>query len=65
MPVGENLKQSDGGNNTGYFWLWYPQIREILSKHKVFNDKNNNTVFIYSININFILFVYPNINILF
>ena len=42
MPVGENLKQSDGGNDTGYFWLWYPQIREILSKHKVFNDKNNN-----------------------
>jgi len=26
----------------GYFWIWYPSIREILAKHQVFNDKNNN-----------------------
>jgi len=43
MPVGKNLKSTSANEGgTGYFWLWYPQIREILSKHKVFNDKNNN-----------------------
>ena len=43
MPVGKNLKSTNANEGgTGYFWLWYPQIREILSKHKVFNDKNNN-----------------------
>ena len=42
MPIGKNLKDDDATGGTGYFWLWYPQIREILSKHKVFNDKNNN-----------------------
>ena len=42
MPVGKNLKVTGAKGGTGYFWLWYPQIREILSKHKVFNDKNNN-----------------------
>ena len=24
------------------FWIWYPSIREILAKHQVFNDRNNN-----------------------
>ena len=42
MPVGKNLKIYGAKGGTGYFWLWYPQVREILSKHKVFNDKNNN-----------------------
>ena len=37
MPVGKNLKVAGAKGGTGYFWLWYPQVREILSKHKVFN----------------------------
>ena len=38
------LKTSVDGEETetGYFWIWYPSIREILDKHLVFNDKNNN-----------------------
>ena len=40
QPYGENLKES--GKEQGYFWIWYPSIREILAKHEVFNDKNNN-----------------------
>jgi len=40
QPVGRNLKES--GKEQGYFWIWYPSIRDILSNHTVFNDKNNN-----------------------
>ena len=40
QPVGRNLKVS--GKEQGYFWIWYPSIRDILSNHMVFNDKNNN-----------------------
>ena len=40
QPVGRNLKES--GKEQGYFWIWYPSIRDILSNHLVFNDKNNN-----------------------
>ena len=40
QPIGRNLKES--GKEQGYFWIWYPSIRDILSKHMVFNDKNNN-----------------------
>jgi gliding motility associated protien GldN len=41
MPVGKNLKDDDGKNNTDLFWIWYPSIRKILHKEQVFNDKNN------------------------
>ena len=41
MPVGKNLKDDDGKNNTDLFWIWYPSIRKILHEEKVFNDKNN------------------------
>ena len=41
MPVGKNLKDDDGKNNTDLFWIWNPSIRKILHKEKVFNDKNN------------------------
>ena len=40
QPVGRNLKES--GKEQGYFWIWYPSVRDILSNHMVFNDKNNN-----------------------
>jgi len=40
QPVGKNLKEF--GKEQGYFWIWYPSIRDILSNHMVFNDKNNN-----------------------
>ena len=40
QPYGRNLKES--GKEQGYFWIWYPSIRDILSNHLVFNDKNNN-----------------------
>ena len=40
QPYGRNLKEA--GMEQGYFWIWYPSIREILAKHRVFNDKNNN-----------------------
>ena len=40
QPVGRNLKES--GKEQGYFWIWYPSIRDVLSNHMVFNDKNNN-----------------------
>ena len=40
QPFGRNLKES--GKEQGYFWIWYPSIRDILSNHLVFNDKNNN-----------------------
>ena len=40
QPVGRNLKES--GKEQGYFWIWYPSLRDILSNHMVFNDKNNN-----------------------
>ena len=40
QPYGRNLKEF--GKEQGYFWMWYPSIREILAKHEVFNDKNNN-----------------------
>ena len=39
MPYGNNMKQN--GNQSGYFWIWYPSIREILHKEMVYNDKNN------------------------
>ena len=41
MPVGKNLKDDDGKNNTYLFWIWYPSVRKILHEEKVFNDKNN------------------------
>ena len=41
MPVGKNLKDDDGKNNTDLFWIWYPSIRKVLHKEQVFNDKNN------------------------
>ncbi len=41
MPVGKNLKDDDGKNNTDLFWIWYPSVRKILHKEQVFNDKNN------------------------
>jgi gliding motility associated protien GldN len=41
MPVGKNLKDDDGKNNTDLFWIWYPSVRKILHEEKVFNDKNN------------------------
>ena len=40
QPVGRNLKEA--GKEQGYFWIWYPSLRDILSNHMVFNDKNNN-----------------------
>tara|TARA_B100001248_G_C27385400_1_gene459362 strand:- start:47 stop:955 length:909 start_codon:yes stop_codon:yes gene_type:complete len=44
QPYGKDLKTSVDGEETetGYFWIWYPSVREILDKHLVFNDKNNN-----------------------
>jgi len=41
MPVGKNLKDDDGKNNTDLFWIWYPSLRKILHKEMVFNEKNN------------------------
>jgi gliding motility associated protien GldN len=41
MPIGKNIKDDNGKNNTDLFWIWYPSIREILHKELVFNDKNN------------------------
>ena len=41
MPVGKNLKDDDGKNNTDLFWIWYPSVRKIHHEEKVFNDKNN------------------------
>ena len=40
QPVGRNLKEF--GKEQGYFWIWYPSIRDVLSNQMVFNDKNNN-----------------------
>ena len=40
QPVGRNLKEA--GKEQGYFWIWNPSIRDVLSNHMVFNDKNNN-----------------------
>ena len=40
QPVGRNLKERN--KEQGYFWIWYPSIRDVLSNHMVFNDKNNN-----------------------
>ena len=44
QPYGKDLKTSVDGEETetGYFWIWYPSIREILDDHLVFNDRNNN-----------------------
>ena len=39
MPVGKNLKDDDGKNDTDLFWIWYPSIRKILHEEQVFNDK--------------------------
>ena len=41
MPVGKNLKDDDGKNNTDLFWIWYPSLRKILHQEMVFNEKNN------------------------
>jgi gliding motility associated protien GldN len=41
MPIGKNIKDDDGKNNTDLFWVWYPSIRKILHKELVFNDTNN------------------------
>ena len=41
MPVGKNIKDDDGKNDTDLFWIWYPSIRKILHKELVFNDINN------------------------
>jgi len=41
MPIGKNIKDDDGKNNTDLFWIWYPSIRKILHKELVFNDTNN------------------------
>ena len=40
MPYGQNFGESKSGD-VGYFWIWYPSIREILHKEMVYNDKNN------------------------
>ena len=40
MPFGINLGDEEVGD-VGYFWIWYPSIREILHKEMVYNDKNN------------------------
>ena len=40
MPYGKNFGD-DGVGDVGYFWIWYPSIREILHKEMVYNDKNN------------------------
>ena len=42
MPYGKNFGEDDVGD-VGYFWIWYPSIRKILHKEKVYNDKNNAT----------------------
>jgi gliding motility associated protien GldN len=39
MPVGKNLKDDDGKNNTDLFWIWYPSIRKILHEEKVLTTK--------------------------
>ena len=41
MPVGKNLKDDDGKNNTDLFWIWYPSLRKILHQEMVFNEKNS------------------------
>ena len=41
MPVGKNLKDDDGKNNTDLFLIWYPSLRKILHQEMVFNEKNN------------------------
>ena len=41
LPVGKNLKDDDGKNNTDLFWIWYPSLRKILHQEMVFNEKNN------------------------
>jgi len=52
-PVGRDIKAvvdskssaeeqlNDKNNETELFWLWYPDIRSILHREKVFNDQNN------------------------
>ena len=48
-PVGRDINavvDSNSSNekdieNTTLFWLWYPDIRSILHREKVFNDQNN------------------------
>ena len=36
------LKDGDmSKRESPYFWIWYPTLREILSKNFVFNEKNN------------------------
>mgnify|MGYP006099659371 CR=1 FL=1 len=43
MPIGKNIKDDDGKNDTDLFWVWYPSIRKVLHNELVFNDKNNAT----------------------
>lgn len=45
QPVGSNTedlkKNITNKRDSPYFWIWYPTLREILSKNLVFNEKNN------------------------
>ena len=49
QPYGDEIKDIRNAARSGvevsktiYHWIWYPSIREILHKSKVFNDRNNN-----------------------
>ena len=42
QPLGKDLKNPKVEEPTPYFWIWYDEIRELLSQHLVFNDRNNN-----------------------
>ena len=66
MPVGKNLKDDDGKNNTDLFWIWYPSIRKILHKEQVFNDKNNANRISFDqllVSIRFSSFIYKEDNV--
>ena len=43
LPIGRNVAKKgakDKERVTRFFWIWYPSIRELLHKEKVYNDKN-------------------------
>ena len=43
LPIGRNVAKKgakDKEKITRFFWIWYPSIRELLHKEKVYNDKN-------------------------
>tara|TARA_B100001175_G_scaffold309053_1_gene310258 strand:- start:388 stop:1314 length:927 start_codon:yes stop_codon:yes gene_type:complete len=49
QPFGNDIKdkissqvQTRDIKKSEYPWIWYPSIREVLHKTKVFNDRNNN-----------------------